>query len=265
MNDVYEDLWEINARYLIPNAWIAKEGESRARVAEDIRALLRDYDARLGELRQAVSPGHEEWLNLSALFTPFLEYQLRRLELFMEMIEIAKQHGPAIDGGSLPEEARAALLAKYAEMKDYATKYATVQGTLPGNMMEATRSLTMPYNEWMTGFEGWLDPHLERPQFAAKLATIPTELSPGQPFSIAVEIQNTGIIPWDRCDLALSENAMALGWKIDAIAEEQPIAPGDRVTRTITGTAPSDAMMATVSVFSPTRNRTKMAELPIGD
>lgn len=265
MNDVYEDLWEINARYLIPNAWIAMDAASRFRVAEETRALLRDYDARLGELRQAVSPGHEEWLNLSALFTPFLEYQLRRLELFMEMIEIAKQHGPAIDSGTLPDEARTALLAKYAEMKDYATKYATAQSTLPGNMMEATRSLTMPYNEWMTGFEGWLDPHLERPQFAAKLATSPTELSAGQPFSIAVEIQNTGIIPWDRCDLALSENATTLGWKIDAVTDEQPIAPGDRVTRTITGTAPSEAIQATVSVFSPTRNRTKMAEVSIGD
>jgi len=262
-NDVYEDLWEINARHLIPNAWIAMDAASRSRVAEEMRKGLRDYDTRLAELRQAVSSGHEEWLNLSALFTPFLEYQLRRLELFMEMIEIAKLHDPAIDSGALPEDARAALIAKYAEMKDYATKYATAQSTLPGNMMEATRSLTMPYNEWMTGFEGWLDPHLERPQFAAKLAAPATELSPDQPFTIAVEVHNTGIIPWDRCDLALSENASALGWKIDAVTDEQPIAPGDRVTRTITGTAPAEAIQTTVSVFSPTRNRTKMAEVPL--
>jgi hypothetical protein len=263
MNDTYEDLWEINARYLIPNAWIATDTASRARIAEETRALLRDYDVRLGELRQAVSPGHEEWLNLSALFTPFLEYQLRRLEIFMEMIEIAKQHGPGIDSGSLPEEARSALLAKYAEMKDYATKYAVVQGTLPGNMMEATRSLTMPYNEWMTGFEGWLDPQLDRGQFAAKINANPTEIVAGQPFTIAVEVQNTGIIPWDRCDLALSEDATALGWKIYAVTDEQPIAPGDRMTRTITGMAPSEPIEATVSVFSPTRNRTKMAEIPL--
>jgi hypothetical protein len=265
MNDVYEDLWEINARYLIPNAWIAMDGESRARIAEETRALLRDYDLRLAELRQAVSPGHEEWLNLSALFTPFLEYHLRRLELFMEMIEIAKQHGPAIDSGSLPEGARAAILAKYAEMKDYATKYATAQSALPGNMMEATRSLTMPYNEWMTGFEGWLDPQLDRPQFAAKLSANPTELSPGQPFTVAVEIHNTGMIPWDRCDLALSENATALGWKIEAVTDEQPTAPGDRVTRTITGTAPATTgeIDATLTVSSPTRNRTKLAEVPL--
>ncbi len=263
MNDTYEDLWEINARYLIPNAWIAMDGESRAQIAEETRALLRDYDARLGELRGAVSPGHEEWLNLSALFTPFLEYQLRRLELFMEMIEITKQDGPAIDSGSLPEEARAALLAKYVEMKDYATKYATAQSTLPGNMMEATRSLTMPYNEWMTGFEGWLDPHLERPQFAAKIAASPTEMRAGDAFTITVEVHNTGIIPWDRCDLALSENATALGWKIDAVTDEPPIAPGDRMTGTITGTAPSEAIQATVSVVSPTRSRTKMAEAPL--
>lgn len=265
MSDVYEDLWEINARYFIPNAWIAMDGESRSRVAEETRALLRDYDARLGELRSAVAPGHEEWLNMSALFTPFLDYHLRRLERFMEMIEIAKQQGPAIDGGNLPEEARAALLAKYAEMKEYATKYAAVQAKLPGNMMAATRSLTMPYNEWMTGFEGWLDPHLERPQFAAKLNTTPAEMRVGEPFTITVEIHNTGIIPWDRCDLALSENATALGWKIEALADEHPIAPGDRVTRTITGTAPAEAIKATVTVYSPTRNRTKMAEVPIGD
>ncbi|MBL7646644.1 MAG: hypothetical protein JNK74_10695 [Candidatus Hydrogenedentes bacterium] len=263
MNDVYEDLWEINARYLIPNVWIALDAESRSRVAEDIRALLRDYDARLGGMRTAVSPGYEEWLNLSALFTPFLEYQLRRLELFTEMIAIAKQHGPAIDSGTLPEEVRAAMLAKYAEMKDYATKYATVQGKLPGNMMEATRSLTMPYNEWMTGFEGWLDPHLGRPQFAAKVVADPIKTYAGEAFTINVEIQNTGVIPWDRCDLTLSENATALGWKIDAVTDEQPIAPGDRVTRTITGTVPSEAISATVSVFSPTRNRTKMAEVPL--
>jgi hypothetical protein len=263
MNDVYEDLWEINARYLIPNAWIAMDAASRAHIAEQARVLLRDYDARLVELRRAVPSKHEEWLNLSALFKPFLEYQLRRLELFMEMIEITKQHGPAIDSGSLPEEARAALLAKYAEMKDYATKYAVVQSALPGNMMEATRSLTMPYNEWMTGFEGWLDPHLERPQFAAKITASLGELRAGEAFTVTVEVHNTGIIPWDRCDLALSENATALGWKIDAVTEEQPIAPGDRMTRTITGTAPATPIEAMVSVFSPTRNRTKMAEVPL--
>lgn len=265
MNDVYEDLWEINARYLIPNAWIAMDASSRSRVAEESRALLRDYDARLDELRAVVSPGHEEWLNLSALFTPFLEYQLRRLELFMEMIEIASQNGPAIDSGSLPEGARTALLAKYAEMKDYATKYASAQGVLPGNMMEATRSLTMPYNEWMTGFEGWLDPHLERPQFAAKIAASPTEVVAGQPFSIAVEIHNTGIISWDRCDIALSENATALGWKINTVTAEQPIAPGDHVTRTITGTAPATPgeMDVTITVFSPTRNRTRLVDVPV--
>jgi hypothetical protein len=79
-----------------------------------------------------------------------------------------------------------------------------------------------------------------------------------------VEIHNTGIIPWDRCDLALSENATALGWKIEAITDAQPIAPGDRVTRTITGTLPTEELQATLSVFSPTRNRTKLAEVPIG-
>lgn len=264
MNDVYEDLWEINARYFIPNAWIAMDAASRTQIAEEARALLRDYDARLDELRAVTPPDHEAWMELAALFTPFLEYHLRRLELFMEMIEIAKQHGPAIDNGTLPEEVRAGLLARYAEMKDYATKYAAAQAKLPGNMMEATRDLTMPYNEWMTGFEGWLDPHLERPQFAAKIAMSPIEVVAGEPYTITLEIQNTGIIPWDRTGVLISDNPMELGWMIEPM-KEVTVAPGDRTILTIDGKplAPGSEIDVSISTTSPTRNRAKLAEVPV--
>lgn len=264
MNDVYEDLWEINDRYFIPNAWISLDAAERARIADETRALLRDYDVRLGELRQGLSPDHTAWLDMAAVFTPFLQYQLRRLELFMDMIEIAKANGTAIDSGTLPVEARAALLAKYAEMKTMAATYAASQSKIPGNMMEATRSLTMPYNEWMTGFEGWLDPQLERAQFAAKLTVSPAEIPAGEPFSITVEIHNTGMIPWDHCELALSENATKLGWKIEPALDEQPIAPGDHIERIISGTAPVEKVEATVAVYSPTRVRAKLAEGNLG-
>lgn len=264
MNDVYEDLWEINDRYFIPNAWIGLDAAKRVRIADETRTLLRDYDARLGELRRSVSPDHTAWLDMAAVFTPFLEYQLRRLELFMDMIEIAKANGAAIDSGTLPVEARAALLAKYAEMKSMATIYAAAQNKIPGNMMEATRSLTMPYNEWMTGFEGWLDPQLERPQFAAKIAMSPIEVVAGEPYTITVEIQNTGIIPWDKTDVLISDNPMELGWMIESM-EEVTIAPGDRTTLTIKGNplAPGSEIDVSISIISPTRNRAKLAEVPV--
>ena len=263
MNDAYEALWEINARFMIPNVWIKLDAAERDRITAEATALLESCSARLAELRAAVSGYDTAWFDQAALFRVFLEYHLRRLGLFMQMQAIAHQHAAELDGpDGLPDEARSALLGKWDEMKRWAATYRDALHEIPGDMLRATRNMTMPYDEWMSGFEGWLDPQLERRQSAANLTVDAQELRAGEAFTIVVNVHNTGFIPWDECRIGLPDNAKALGLTLEPLPADQVIAPGDHVTRTLSGAAPEapGEIDLTLTAYSPTRNRMKIGE-----
>jgi hypothetical protein len=263
MNDACEALWEINARFMIPNEWIALSEGAQARVGDEARNLLREFTGALDGLRKSAPDYEDAWFDHTALFAVFFEYHLRRLELFVEMTDIAREHGAEIDGGEgLPRVPRSALLEKHTKMKAWATLYSEALHKIPGDMLKATRNMTMPYDEWMSGFEGWLDPHLPRKQFAATLNAEVPEIRAGEPFSIVVNVHNTGIISWDECHLGLSDNAKTLSLTAEPHPAGQVVAPGDTATRTLTGIAPGapGEIQLTLTAFSPTRNRMKIGE-----
>jgi hypothetical protein len=251
---------------MIPNEWIAQNREERARITADTLSLLRDYDTRLAALR-ASAPGYDAvWFDQAALFSVFLEYHLHRLGLFMEIYGIVQAHREAIDGPEgLPAALRSTLLAKYAEMNHWATKYSNALYEIPTDMLKATRNMTMPYDEWMSGFEGWLDPKLSRRQFAANVTVAVSELLAGEPFTVTVEVHNVGMIPWDDYRVGLSESVSALGMPTSSPQSGLVLAPGDRKSITLTGVAPEEPgeIEATVTVYGPTRNHTKMAEAKV--
>ncbi len=132
-------------------------------------------------------------------------------------------------------------------------------------MLKATRTLAKPYNEWMAGFEGWLEPQLERRQFAAKVSLEAPALEAGKPFEMRLDVQNTGFIPWDAFQVEFSESAKALNLEAKPESERHWIAPGDHAAQVLTGTAPETPgeTELTITVYSATRGRSKMGETSV--
>ena len=69
----------------------------------------------------------------------------------------------------------------------------------PEGMLTHCRGMTKPYKEWMAGYDGWLDPQLERPQFRGTMDIPDVKAVAGQPFTVRVTLRNTGICPWVDC------------------------------------------------------------------
>jgi hypothetical protein len=126
-------------------------------------------------------------------------------------------------------------------------------------MLANTRNMTLPYKEWMAGYDAWLDPHLVRPQFAGTMTAAPVELAAGQPFTLHVELRNTGVCPWVAeagQRLEFSGAAEQLGLPASWTFEGEPMAPGDRRTFEFAGLAPAEPGSAeiTLTLFNPYRS-----------
>lgn len=267
MNDAYEALWDVNARYLVPNVWVKLTAQERDRVTREGMGGLAALRDGLAALKDAANPEqHATWFAHLDLWPVFFEYHLRRMGRFAEVYDLVREHGEAIDAGRpLPDDARATVLAKYAEVYDWGERYRDAVAVAPGDMLKSTRHLTMPYKEWMSGCDGWLDPQLERPQFRGTLKITPVKANVGSPFTLSLTLHNTGVCPWvERAQqrLAFSEEGRALGLPDQWILSGEPIAPGDRRELTFTGTAPADPGSAevTVAFHNPYRTPGKFAE-----
>ena len=267
LNDAYEALWDINARYLIPNVWMQLSPEERERVSRGGMHGLALFGERFAALRDGVDQEkHATWLAHLELWPIFFEYHLRRMGRFAEICDLVKSNRDAIDAGrTLPEDVRAKVVSKYAEIYEWAERYRDALAVAPGDMLASTRNMTMPYKEWMSGCDGWLDPQLERPQFRGTMDVPAVTAIAGQPFTVRVTLHNTGICPWiDRAEQAIefSKAGQELGLPARWVLTGEAIAAGDQRELTFTGTAPTTTGHAevTVAFYNPFRAPTKIVE-----
>ncbi|MCC6489935.1 MAG: beta-galactosidase [Candidatus Hydrogenedentes bacterium] len=267
LNDAYEAMWDINARYLIPNVWGQLPPEERERITRDAMHGLALFAERFAMLRKNVEEEkHATWLSHLELWPVFFEYHLRRMGRFAEISDLVKSHRDAIDaGGRLPEDVRSNVLSKYAETYEWAERYRGALAAAPGDMLASTRNMTMPYKEWMSGCDGWLDPLLERPQFRGTMEIPEVTADAGQPFTVHVSLHNTGICPWvEKAEqvVEFSKEGQELGLPARWVLTGEPIAPGDQRELTFEGKAPAGPGSAQVAIafYNPFRAPTKIVE-----
>ena len=135
----------------------------------------------------------------SALFGAYFNYHLRRLERFSEMLDLAIENQQAVEKGQrLAEPVRQRFLAMYGEVHQLAEAYDREAAAVPGQMMVRTRAnqLTRFWKEWVGGYDPSLDGLLKVKQFAAVISVSREVLPAGRPFSLRVQLRNTGVFPW---------------------------------------------------------------------
>ena len=113
--DTYEQLWELYDLPLLPREWMTLTLQQRAKVSQQGRQLQMQFGSRLAQLRAAINGmDHDAWLRHVELFGVYFAYQLRRLELFAEMHDVAAQNRQLVEqGGQLAEPQRQELLAAH--------------------------------------------------------------------------------------------------------------------------------------------------------
>jgi hypothetical protein len=270
VSNLYEDLWEINARYMVPKTWLETPAAQRTEVLTETLAKLGHYETALRNLRDSVGKDDQaRWFGHMELLIPLLRYQLHRLDRFAANHDlIAPYRQEVVSGTGLPPDVRDAVLRNYAMIYQYANVYDQSLLTASGAMLEATRAMTMPYKEWMAGYDVWLDPHLKLPQFAGEISGRISEFQLGQRFTLNVTLRNTGMCPWiaqAKQRIVLEGIAKEIGLPHALDYEGEPIAPGDSRSISIEGRAPQKAVHGklTIGFYSPSRVKTKIAEASV--
>ncbi|HPO16230.1 MAG TPA: hypothetical protein PLI09_22535 [Candidatus Hydrogenedentes bacterium] len=244
MNQIYEHLWGINARYMPPATWMKLDPSERAPVLEDAMANVAALRERLTILKQKTdAKSHARWFAHMELFAPFFEYHLHRLDLFATIYDMVIAHQDAlVKGERLTEDVRQKILALYKEIYDWAAKYDAQMKTGPNGMLERCRWMTSPYKEWMAGYDQWLEGFLKVKQFAGTMQLKTTDIKADQPFTLTVELHNTGVCPWlpgVGQQLQLSGVAEQLGLPTSWPYDGEWTAPGDTRTIQLQGTTPT--------------------------
>jgi hypothetical protein len=263
VSQAYEQLWEINARYLLPRTWMRMSAEERKSALQEGTEAAQALRERFAELKkQAASPANTRWFAHLDLFVPFIEYHLHRIDLFAKISDLVLAHQPALQRGEpLPDEVRSTVLAMYKEIYGWAAKYDEVMKKAPEGMLTHCKWMTSPYKEWMAGYD-WLEPHLKIKQFAGTMRiqaeqeparsgqplkeTSPpgarVTLAAGQRFTLTITLQNLGACPWIPNvghQFKLSDAAVQLGLPSTWEYEGEWVAPGDTRVITLRGIAPA--------------------------
>ncbi len=242
--DAYERLWEIYNVSLLPANWVQLDAGARGDVARDARVWTAHLRQRLSVLEQG--DGSERsagWIAHVRLYGPFVEYHLRRLEIFSQMFALVSTHSDALLASEpLNQKARAQLIGDYEAIHRAAEPLCAQAASVGGSMMQHTQPLLPAFCERMAGYEPWkLDPILKIKQFAGSLQVAPVELRAGQPFHLDLELQNTGIFPWVEgrgARIELSGEVDELGLPATWNYTGKPMVFGDRRTLTLEGMAP---------------------------
>ncbi len=269
LTDAYERLWEINDLPLLPHEWVKLSADKRRDVGAQGRADLDRFRRQLTSLRTAVAaPRHDCWFRHLGLFATYFEYHLRRLEVFSQMSDlVVKNKQAAQKPEGLPEAIRRQLLAMHREVYDLAQAYDREAATVPGKMLARTRALqlTLPFKEFVAGYDPSLDGLLEIKQFAGSMTVSAADFSAGRPFVLRVELKNTGVCPWiagvgHRLEVRGDTQRMGLPAQWDY--DDPPMAFGDRRTIELRGVAPKEPGEAKLhlSLFAPFRNAYAMMQ-----
>lgn len=260
MDDAYEHLWDINALYMPPADWIKLTPDRRTTVMKEGQETVEQFRSRLADLKAAVDPGqHPVWFEHVDLFAPYFEYHLNRLDRFAAIYEKILANREALNRPEgLPKDVRDAVLADYSTMYGWAAKYEAVMQGAPDGMLGRCRHMTKPYKEWMAGYDQFLGPRLEIPQFAGE-ATVETDsMRPGESFGIRIAVRNQGVCPWiSGAGQSIEFSGIAEQLGLPAIWEYtgDPIAPGDHRVLTFQGKVPQESGEGelTVTFLSPFR------------
>jgi hypothetical protein len=269
MSDACEHLWDINDLPIHPYYWVDLDSAQQSAVSEDGWETLDLFRQRLDALEDAVGEGsHAKWFGHVRLFGTYFEYHLRRLEDFSAMRDIVRANRDLLAKGTpLPEEARRRLLDMHREVYALSDRLDAEMSAVPGNMLARTRGhcMTRPFREWVGGYDFLLGRKLDIPQFAGEMEVDSTALSPGDPFTLKVQLRNTGVIPWvpEATDqrIELSGDAAKLGLPTLWRYEGEPTVFGDRRVIELAGTVPQEAGQAAVKVefIAPFRHRHAIA------
>ncbi len=245
MSQTYEQLWEINARFLPPAVWMKLKAEERTKIVTHGESLSSELRARLAKLKEESGAAeHARWFGHVELFPPFFEYHLKRLDLFARIYDLVSANQELVARGErLPDEVRDKLIGCYREIYEWAAKYDAVMQAAPEGMLTHCRWMTSPYKEFMAGYDQWLEWQLKIKQFAGTIQADASEMKAGQPFSLRIELHNTGVCPWRPGvgqQIQLAGAAEQLGLPKTWDYEGDWLAPGDRRTITLSGTVPKD-------------------------
>ena len=266
----YEDLWDINARYMLPGAWMKCTPEERKNISDKAAESLYSYNAYLDMFWLAKDVKTDaDWSGHMGLFSTFVQYHLKRLNNFSEICALVQEHEYEIGVGErLPEGIRRVIVDKYTEIYQWAKIYGNDLEKVPCDMLAHTQRMTLPYKEWMSGWDTWLDPMLKRPQFAGELHATSLDAQAGKPFVLRVELVNTGICPWiaqagQRLELTNLPEGLSLpeAWTFTGEA----MVTGDHRVIELKGTAPAAPGAADVGLafYSPSRVPSKCAETSV--
>ncbi len=270
--DTYEQLWELYDLPLLPHEWMKLSPQERSKISQQGRQLLAEFGPRLAALRAEIKQeDHDEWLRHVGLFGTYFDYQLRRLELFVKMHDLAAQNKQAVEQGSqLAESQRQELLAWHREIYSLAEHYDRQAADVPGNMMSRTRAmrLTQPFKEFVAGFDPSLDGLLQVRQFAGTIAAAPEAMAAGEPFVLRIRLRNLGVCPWIEDvghQLELHGDVAGLGlpphWQFAGL----PVLLGDQREVELRGIAPPEpgSTVLKVRFMAPYRNPYAMAEVDV--
>jgi hypothetical protein len=149
-----------------------------------------------------------------------------------------------------------------AEVYALAEAYDREAALVPGIMIARTRAegLTVPFKEFVTGYDASLEGMLETRQFAGAIEVQAEGLAAGRSFTLRVRLVNAGVCPWNvgsglRLELEGDEGRLGLPprWEY----EDPPMVFGDRREIELRGTAPEGAGKAVIrlALVAPFRGR----------
>lgn len=266
--NAYEHLWEIMSVWLLPHQWVGTPETERVEVVQQGHRWLAAYREQLNRLKEgADQKAHEKWFAHVGLYDTFFDYHLRRSELFVKMQDLVVTNRQTVtNGGSLPEPLRQQLIAMNDEIYKLARRYDDQAAKVPGDMMAQTRALkmTLPFKEWVGGYDRSLDDVLQVKQFDGRLRVLPSRLTPGQPFELEIELQNDGCIPWIQGvghEIELQGETKRLGLPDQWNYEGHPMVFGDRRVVTLRGVAPEQPGKAQIKINFVSQFRDRYAFL----
>ena len=240
--DAYEDLRELYDLPMLPDEWMKLGADRRQEIVARATAVLGQFRQRLKSLRQSVANDQQQsWFQHMALFAAYFEYHLQRVDALARMHALLVANKQALnDGKGLAGPLRDQLLAMYQKTRALAEAFDHEAAAVPSAMIAASRTTTRLFQEsWITGYTSG-SAALEIKPFAGTLAVSSQELLAGRPFSLRVEVCNSGIYPWTPdigpC-LQLRGDVQAL--KLPSRSRFQSaLVFGDRRTIELTGKTP---------------------------
>jgi hypothetical protein len=243
-----DNLWEIMNGPLFPPRWFLLSIEVQDSVTEKANQVLLEYKQHLSVLKSTPSQKDvARWLKQAELYATYFNYHLQRANLSSQIQKLVISNKSA-SKSALPESLRAEIISLNKKIYELAAHYDQEIAATPGNMLAATlaANLTKPFHEMVYGYVGYnttVDQLLSVKQFDANMKCTPGELRPGEPFSIRVDLTNTGFMPWMKehgFKLKVGNESEKFSLKDKSEFVHQPVVFSDTISVVLKGSVPKD-------------------------